>query len=181
MSSRYGNIAEHEAHVLLRWLARSLTSNAVAPLRRHSKRHLFTREASLAAVECAFGAPQGLAATRRVTHRVAFTDAQLVALLQPHTFTRARRDSKGVVNRIVFFYDISVRWRRREDKHSEELLGVTTVRVSLSQVVWEPSFIEHPHPTEFPTHGYFIAHDVLTDAQRNAIDNTPRQLESFLA
>jgi hypothetical protein len=95
-------------------------------------------------------------------------------------FVRARRDSLGVVNRIVFFYDVSIRWRRRQDKHSG-LLGLTTVRVSVSQVVWEPSFVDYPHPTEFPTHGHFIGHESLSDAQLAAIDITPRSLDSFIA
>jgi hypothetical protein len=132
LSPRYGNIAEHEAHVLLRWLARSLTSNAVTPRRRRSFEHHFTRESSLAAVEYAFGAPQGRAAARRVGYGVRMTDAQLVALLQPHSFVRARRDSKGVVSRIVFFYNINMHWHRRGNKHAELLSFTTFARVSLT-------------------------------------------------
>jgi hypothetical protein len=83
-----------------------------------------------------------------------------------------------VISRILLFYNIKIHWRCRKDKHSD-LLPFTTVRVSLSQVEWQPSFVDFPHPTEFPTHGRFVALEALTAIQLAAIGVTPRPLDSF--
>jgi hypothetical protein len=179
LSSLYGDVVANEAHVLLRWLAHALTSNAVAPLRRRSLHHHFANESTLAAVEYAFGAPPGVHGAQRVRWRVDLRDSELVARLQPHAFSRVRRNSSGVVSRIVFFYDVRVSWKRRADKHSS-LLPFTTVRVSVTHVAWEPSFGEFANPTEFPTHGHFVATERLSEQQCASIDLTPRALAGFV-
>lgn len=174
LSTTFGNVVAHEALVLVRWLARSLRSNAVSPRKRAAYKHYFATECTVAAAEYLFGAPP----QQQVHGKVSLSDAELVSMLAPAEFTRVQNDSTGTVRRIVFFYLVRVRWQRRLAR-TLPLLPFTTLRITLRHLVWQPNLVDFPDATTFPTHGRFIPLDTLSPAQRKAIDTTARPLKDF--